>query len=467
MKNQFFITIFLCVDIWASDVVETMFQVDQNLANQNLIEALNNDSIKDFKAALEQGANINLHILQLSGWTTYLIWAVVKNNIPLVELLLQKGVDVDGLDFNRSNALMWAAENGYYELVKILIKAGAYVNGYNRNLNTAFMFAVKSNHINIANFLIQEGANINAQNSLGCTALFHAVFDKNVAMVEFLLKNKADVNLIFPEFENRNLLVLIALQEYDERYDEIVNLLLQNNINVNFVTDSGDTAIIEAASSGKKNIVKLLIDNKAKINVAKNDGITPLIGAIQSGKNDIASLLIDKGANINYRAINGWTPLMVAVAQNNLSIVRLLLQHKVQLNVVNNQGLTPFGRALWNKNLEIAKILLRAGSGLAFTQYILNIISGLDPETVKQFDELITQWNNYKMPRSKALKAILKHNKQLPSDVVDKEIAEYDYKPIPTITEQISVLYRLDAAAKKLQRVGKGMTSRKKLKHMQ
>ena len=61
-----------------------------------------------------------------------LIVAVKKNVIPLVNQLIESGVNVNGVDEDGRTALYWAAHGGFVECAKLLLEAKADVNTGNR-----------------------------------------------------------------------------------------------------------------------------------------------------------------------------------------------------------------------------------------------------------------------------------------------------------------------------------------------
>jgi ankyrin repeat protein len=59
----------------------------------------------------------------------------------------------------------------------------------------------------------------------------------------------------------------------------------------------GETALIDAAASGKTDVVKLLLDKGANINAKDAGGHTTLWWAIHNGDTEVARLLQARGAH--------------------------------------------------------------------------------------------------------------------------------------------------------------------------
>ena len=82
-----------------------------------------------FKLALEENYDLLKKIFDLDknfklNQKKALCWAVENNNVELVNLLIQEGIDVTADD---NNAIQWASLSGHTEVVKLLIEEGADV----------------------------------------------------------------------------------------------------------------------------------------------------------------------------------------------------------------------------------------------------------------------------------------------------------------------------------------------------
>lgn len=66
---------------------------------------------------------------------------------------------------------------------------------------------------------------------------------------------------------------------------------------------------------GNEKVVDMLIQNGANINFVAKDGATPLHAAAENGYENITNTLIQNGANINARNKLGFTPIHLAAAK--------------------------------------------------------------------------------------------------------------------------------------------------------
>ena len=94
----------------------------------------------------------------------------------LVQILLDKGLEIDDQDHDNSSSLHLAAVSGKTSTAKILISKGAGSELEGLNNTTPLLFATCYQKIGVARFLLQHGANVNAvdRNAHNIRQLFRA-----------------------------------------------------------------------------------------------------------------------------------------------------------------------------------------------------------------------------------------------------------------------------------------------------
>ncbi len=126
-------------------------------------------------------------------------WAVERNDVEMVELLLSYGAelnpDVAQLGDNMGY-LGCAASSAGLEMVQLLVEAGAEVDGRFWDGVTPVMEAANKS-IRILTYLVEQGADINAKAEEGDTALIYAVHGGNRECVEYLLSLGADTEAVW------------------------------------------------------------------------------------------------------------------------------------------------------------------------------------------------------------------------------------------------------------------------------
>jgi len=122
---------------------------------------------------------------------TGLMIAAWEGNIPLMELFVAHGADVNRDNAVGEQALLHAAWRGNLDAVKWLLAHGARVNRQPLQW-TALHYAVFAGHDEVAQYLIGRGADINARSTNGSSVLMMAVYEGREELARKLVGFGAD-----------------------------------------------------------------------------------------------------------------------------------------------------------------------------------------------------------------------------------------------------------------------------------
>lgn len=225
----------------------------------------------------------DLNVTNQIGWTP-LAAAAANNQSAIVELLLEKGADVNSQGMSgdfRETALALASEKGHTEIVKLLLvkKADPRTRGFDTKFqkpvgDTALFKAVANEHIDVVKVLLDNGGDPNEQSSSGKPVLCLAA-QSNPAIVKLLLEKGADVNAPISAGPNKGSTALIAATFNGNA--ESVRLLLSKGARVSAKNLQGMTslriaeALLEREQSSemqraRQQIVQLLSNPEAAVN---------------------------------------------------------------------------------------------------------------------------------------------------------------------------------------------------------
>ena len=126
-------------------------------ADKSLRAAVKNKDIAAAKQAINEGADINT---KADFGSTALMDAIMFNNIGMVTLLLDNGVNVNAKDetFNGGTALIFAAANGHVEIAKLLLNKGADITAKDNSGRTVLRAAVGGGNPELVKLLLAKGA---------------------------------------------------------------------------------------------------------------------------------------------------------------------------------------------------------------------------------------------------------------------------------------------------------------------
>ncbi|MHC9538523.1 MAG: ankyrin repeat domain-containing protein [Vulcanimicrobiota bacterium] len=345
---------------------------------------------------------------------TPLAWALFERDTDMAELLIRKGADPNEKSWHGITPLEWAIGGKDQEIVEMLISAGAHlngrdshaiseaislddismveylldkgtdVNGMNSIGNSPLDDAVSYGNRDIAKLLISRGADVNMKGELDRTPLYNAVINKNTEMIEYLVSKGADINagdrdgrtpldyaFIYSRDLSKTLEALgvdvkartsrgeTALFFADERKD--AEYLIEKGIGVKIKDNEGRTALHGSGANRNIDVARVLVRHGADLNAKDNNGETPLHAAVYYRNDDLVQYLLEKGADSNIRDNEGRTPLHVAAARGESGMVKLLIAGGSDINARDGKGLTPLSLVLMCNNDEAAEYIRRHG----------------------------------------------------------------------------------------------------------
>ena len=180
---------------------------------QTMLEvAVENDQINIVQTLVENGCNTNLkYIVDVYNYTcilkpykkkerlklTILYKCIVKEDVPMIKLLVQGGFDVNIVDERGWSPLLHAVDMDNYDMVKaILINEKCDVNICDSaNLRPLHIAAMHANH-KIASQLLRRGAKVDVVQIRGWTPLILTCRADCVQTTRLLLLNGANPNHI-------------------------------------------------------------------------------------------------------------------------------------------------------------------------------------------------------------------------------------------------------------------------------
>jgi ankyrin repeat protein len=179
---------------------------------------------------------------------------------------------------------------------------------------------------------------------------------ENVPIVKVLLDAGANVNVSNKYGQTPLICAAVSPKR------ETVRLLLDRGAKINARDNRGCTALFCAASTSDTSVVQLLLARGAQVNITHNDGISPLAVAALEGETPNVRLLLESSSEVNSRDTDGDTPLLNAAMRDHADCVKLLLARGAQVNTKNNEGDTPLSLAQGNKDAQVIKMLKDAGA---------------------------------------------------------------------------------------------------------
>jgi len=115
-----------------------------------------------------------------------------KSLVRIIDLLIQKKVDVNLQTHDGWTPLLIASRNNDFAVMEKLIQSNANVNIQNQtNKLFALLFAARFNNMRGIELLVQSKADVNLRDNFNFTALYWTTFNSNDRAVSLLINSKA------------------------------------------------------------------------------------------------------------------------------------------------------------------------------------------------------------------------------------------------------------------------------------
>lgn len=275
----------------ASGAVTDYSKMSVNELNAALVEAVKKGSYDEVQKLVQSGANVNQKFTYAESryddydakiTCTLLEYAAKDGNVSIVKELIQK---VEKDDINA--ALIVAAKEGDSDMVRELIQGSSKVGVINKAFNRVKELIQGSPRINTLN----KALICSASNFPGITAnlssgkLYRDALGDYVNVIQELIKAGANVNYT-DEWGNTALIEIIKESLYTKAQKndraKIIQALVQAGADVNHISKRGDTALMLAIENHDLDAVQILLNTqKININYVNNDEDTALIKAVQ------------------------------------------------------------------------------------------------------------------------------------------------------------------------------------------
>ncbi|MGE5404679.1 MAG: ankyrin repeat domain-containing protein [Candidatus Saccharibacteria bacterium] len=164
------------------------YSKQQQTAMQNLMQASSRGDRDTVLKILNSG--ISPDIKDKQGQTA-LMYAIVKNRVEIVDILLARKADPNARVNDGSTPLMYAAQQGYDHLITKLLSRGARINDCNNGGSNALSTAIFGGHYSTVDLLLRSGAS-DLNGALSCAAVNRSAYSP--AMIRLLIEHGADPN---------------------------------------------------------------------------------------------------------------------------------------------------------------------------------------------------------------------------------------------------------------------------------
>ncbi|OQE34407.1 hypothetical protein PENCOP_c018G08548 [Penicillium coprophilum] len=302
---------------------------------------------------LERGADVNA---QGGSYGNALQAACLGGHDKIAQMLLERGADVNAQGGYYGNALQAACDGGHDKIAQMLLERGADVNAQGGRYGNALQAACDGGHDKIAPMLLERGADVNAQGGSYGNALQAACLGGHDKIALMLLERGADVNAQGGSYGN-------ALQAACDRgHDKIALMLLERGADVNAQGGEYGNALQAACDGGHDKIALMLLELGADVNAQGGEYGNALQATCSGGHDKIAPMLLERGADVNAQGGYYGNALQATCSRGHDKIALMLLERGADVNAQGGYYGNALQAACDGGHDKIALMLLERGA---------------------------------------------------------------------------------------------------------
>ena len=371
--------------------VSELDRYDFDAVSWAILENVDNTTIEQMILMEGNGAHKITH-----DGRSYVFWAAYKNNLELMNFLIEKGTDMRLIDAHGYSLANFCAVTGQmntelyeiciehgsvlseeknneganallliipfledYEMIGYFESKGLDVKSTDANGNNAFVYAACSGNQKMMNRFMDRGMDPKTNNS---AALFFAARGmrrkpNGREVYQFLDGLGLDFKAV--NEENNNLLHVLARRSDDSL---LLEYLVQKGVGINDKNTKGETPIMKAIQSNNTISLKVLNRNEADFDVQDQDGNTLWHHAIEHEDKEICLVLLRSNVELNVMNQEGMSALHLACMKGeNVDYLSFLVEYGADINQKTEYGELPYDLALenelLNKNIDQIKFL--------------------------------------------------------------------------------------------------------------
>lgn len=304
------------LDQGANPDICKVYSSDDEFGEPVLSKASTLGLVKIVNLLIEKGADVNLK----GGVYGYSLQAAATfGNFDVVRILIECGANVNVEGGLYGSALQAAARFGHLDIVRLLIMQRANVNARGGIYGTALQAATVFGIEDTIRFLIEQGANVNAGGGRYGSALQAAVTFGSMSRVMLLIEYGADVTT--QDTDSDNALLSSILSEDKDKVRDMLEL--GADIGAQPCTANHRSLLHEAVRCKDRAILLMLCEAGGIMHLTTQDeyGLTPLHQAVVDGRVDMVKYLLQKGASADTKDFNGVSPIQSALRRHHKDIV--------------------------------------------------------------------------------------------------------------------------------------------------
>lgn len=282
------------VNSGSKEIVEALVTSDCDLNYKNSVQ----------KTPLHFASELDkLNMLEDEKEQTALAEVLVRNQLEIAKILIEKGAKIDETDQVGATPLHYAVRLNQSSMAKMLTRNQSRISDI-----------LGTNQLKIAKSLIEKGADVNKRSSEGLTPLHYAIYLDSPNILKVLIEYNSSAEERLKQLE---VITVLAKSQLS-----LAEVLIDGNAKVNERDEKGKTPLHYVFQLNQSGIIKVLIESRSAA-VGKLD-LLKFMEIMVENQLSMAKILIENGANVNEKDEKERTPLHYASQLDQMSIMDML-----------------------------------------------------------------------------------------------------------------------------------------------
>lgn len=298
--------------------------------------------------------------------------AIKQGHLDVVNLLLEKGADVNCLDQRGWTPLQCSISRGYSHISDRLLKATGLTDNLNKDNLTSAHLAARLGDVSLLEKVIDLNKSETGEGKerIFSQPLHEAAANGHLEAVKFLLERDAPIDELDSEGKTA---LFIALSK---NHAQVVKHLFEHGAKVATGVKYSESALRQAILHANLDATATILQKDENPNGVDCTDSSPLTDAAREDLLDIFEALIDAGADVNQRVdhhaaekildediTSGWAAVHFAAYYGSTRVIsRLVDLEPTIVDVRIDSGHTPLHLAVFCEKIEISEILLSHGT---------------------------------------------------------------------------------------------------------
>lgn len=327
--------------------------IDKKIANGNDVSELDNNMFDPVSMAIiEKADNTTIkYLLSKKGndvnklthdGRTYIFWAAYRNNLEMMQLLVEKGAKTNVIDSHGYSLANFAAVTGQLntKLYDFCIKHGANLKKETNDngANALLLVAPFAKDFTIIDYFISKGLSLKSVDTNGNGIFNYTAKSGNIPMLKLLIEKGVEYKSLSKNNENA---IIFASRGLRRKVNTLATFkyLVSLGIEPNITTNSGETPLHSLAyKSEDVAVFKFFVGEEVNVNQAGAEGNTAFLNASSRGTNEIVHYLSQYVKDINHKNKEGKSALTNAIHRNSPEVVAFLLEKSADVNAIDKEG---------------------------------------------------------------------------------------------------------------------------------